>query len=180
MSETKIVAQKIIHKYRLFEIAQNTIKLPNDKENVYEDIYVQPSVFIFPLTAKNEIYLIYEYRYLLNKRVLSAVAGFCEKGETSIQSAKRELAEEAGLVASHWEEVLRVETENSLVKSRKHLFLARELEKVERSLEEGEDIELVKMPLKEAVKKVFKGEISGAGTMIGILLLDRLRREKKI
>lgn len=180
MNETKIVAQKTIRKSKLFEIIQSTVKLPNNKENVYEDVYIQPSVFVFPLTAKNEIYLIYEYRYLLKKTVISAVAGFCEKRETSIQAAKRELKEEAGLIASQWEEILRLNTENSVVKSQKHLFLARELEKVEEALEEDENIRLVKMSIDEAVKKIFTGEISGAGTIIGILLLDQLRREKKI
>lgn len=180
MLHNTIIAQKTIHKSKLFEIVQNTVKLSDNKEKIYEDVYVHPSVFVFPITDKNEIYLIYEYRYLLKKTVLSAIAGFNEKGETSVQTAKRELKEETGLAAFQWEELLRLNTENSVVKSVKHIFLAKELEKVEDALEEDEDIKLVKMPLYEAVEKVFNGEVSGAGTIIGILLLDKLRREKKL
>lgn len=180
MSDLNADVQEKIYKSRLFEVTKSIVKLPNGKEKVYDDVYVHPSVFIFPLTNKNEIYLIYEYRYLLKKTILSAVAGFIEKGETSIQAAKRELKEEGGLAASQWEELLRFNTENSVVYSQKHLFLARDLEVVEKALEEDEEIKLVKISMREAVEKVFTGEISGAGTIIGILLLDKLRRQKKI
>lgn len=180
MSHSTIIAQKTVLKSKLFEIVQNTIELPNKSKHKHEDVYVRPAVYIFPITDKNEIYLIYEYRYLLKKTILSAIAGHCNKGETSIQAAKRELQEEAGLIASQLEELLRFNTENSVVFSQKHLFLAKELEIVEKSLEEDEEIELVKMPMCDAVEKVFSGEISGAGTIIGILLLDKLKREKRI
>jgi len=180
MLHNTIITQKTIHKSKLFEINQNIVKLPSGGKNIHEDVYVRPAVFIFPLTDKNEIYLIHEYRYLLKKTVLSAVAGFSEKGETSIQTAKRELKEEAGLAASQWEELLRFNTENSVVKSQKYLFLAKELEIVEKALEEDEEIELTKMTISEAVEKVISGEISGAGTIIGIFLLDKLKKEKKI
>lgn len=180
MPHSTIIAQKTIFKSKLFKVVQDSVKLPNGKKSIYNDVYVDPSVFIFPVTEKNEIYLIYEYRYLLEKTVLQAVAGFNNKGEKAIQTAKRELKEEAGLAASQWEELLRINTENSVIKSQKYLFLARELEIVEKKLEEDEEIQLVKMSIPEAINKVFSGEISGAGTIIGIFLLDKLKREKKI
>ena len=51
---------------------------------------------------------------------------------------------------------------------------------MQKALEEDEEIELTKMTISEAVEKVISGEISGAGTIIGIFLLDKLKKEKKI
>lgn len=180
MPHSSIISQKTILKSKKFEVVRNTIKLHNGEEKNYEDVYVNPAVFVFPITKENEIYLIYEYRYLLKKTVLSAIAGFNEKGETSIQTAKRELKEEGGIIASQWEELLRFNMSNSVVNSQNYLFLAKELEFTEQSLEKDEEIELIKMPIHKAVEKVFSGEASGTGTIIGIFLLDQLKREKKI
>lgn len=180
MPHSTITTQKTVFKSKLFEIVRSTVRLHQVGEHKHEDVYLRPAVFIFPLTDKNDIYLIYEYRYLLKKTVLSAVAGFSEKGETSIQTAKRELKEEAGVIASQWEELLRFNMSNSVVKSQNYLFLAKELEFTQKALEKDEEIELVKMTISEAVEKVFSGEISGTGTIIGILLLDKLKREKKL
>jgi ADP-ribose pyrophosphatase len=66
------------------------------------------------------------------------------------------------------------------VKATSYLFLARDLSLGEQELEEDEQIEVVKIPLEKAVEKVISGEITGSATMIGILMLDKLRREKKI
>lgn len=180
MSNIKILSQKTIHKADLFDVAQTKLESANGKKQIHQDVYVRPSVFVFPLTEKNEIYLIYEYRYLMKKTVLSAVAGFINNGETSIQAAKRELREETGLTANHWEEVYRVESANSVVKASSYLFLAKDLEGGERKPEEDEEIKLVKMSLLEAIEKIMIGEINDAKSIIGIFLLDKLKRERKL
>lgn len=180
MKQPTIISQKTVYKAELFNVLETKLVLDGNKKHTKHDIEVKPTVFIFPLTDKNEIYLIYEYRYLLGKTVLSAIAGFVQNGESSIQAAKRELKEETGLVASHWEELLRMNTENSVVKSQKHLFLAKNIDITNKSLEDDEIIEVTKIPLEQAVNKILNNEISGAGSIIGILLLDKLKKERKI
>ena len=180
MSNIKIISQKVISKSKLFDRIQTQLELPNKTKKISEDIKVHPSVFIFPFFGKDEIYLIDQYRYLQKRRVLQAVAGFIEDGETSVQAAKRELKEETGLNALSFEELLRVETANSVVKALSYLFLARDLEECPSKLTETEDIKLVKLSLQDAIKKIFSGEIIDAKTMVGLFLLEKLKREKKI
>lgn len=180
MSQWKIISQKSILKAKFFEIKEQEVLLPNNTKHKYEIVERRSTVDIFPLTDKYDIYLISQYRPIFKKRVLEAVAGHIEMGETSLIAAKRELKEETGMSGSQWEEIGRIQTSASVVKHTAHLFIARDLEEGKPSPDAGEDIMLVKLSLKEAVEKVMTGEITIAPTIIGILLLDKLRSEKKL
>ncbi len=176
----KIVAEKVVYKARFFEVKEQKVLLPNNKKHSYTIAERLPTVNIFPLDDTCNLYLISQYRYMFNRRVLEAVGGHVEKNETSLTAAKRELKEEIGMVGSHWEELARIEKSASVFKETAHLFLVRDLEQGKPEPETGEDIILGKLPLKEAGEKVMSGEINNAATMIGIFILDRLRMEKKL
>jgi ADP-ribose pyrophosphatase len=176
----KIVAEKIVYKARFFEVKEQEVALPNDKKHVYQSVERRPTVGIFPLTGTHNLYLISQYRVMFGKRILEAIGGHVNKDETSLAAAKRELREEVGMRASQWEEIARIEKSASVIRETFHLFLAYDLEKGKPNPDAGEDIQLVKLPLKEAVARVMSGEINNAATMIGILLLDNLKRNKKL
>jgi 8-oxo-dGTP pyrophosphatase MutT (NUDIX family) len=178
MSQWKIT-EKTIHKSDFFEIKEQTI-VGKNKTRKYQIVERRPTAIVFPLTSSNEIYLLSQYRTLYDKTIFEAVAGHIDSGESPLKAAKRELKEETGIIAGQWEELLRVDESASVIRSTMHIFLARELEEGESSSEESEEIELIKMPLSEAVEKVSKREITNGSTIIGLLYLDKLRKEKKI
>ena len=60
------------------------------------------------------------------------------------------------------------------------MFLAKGIELGVSNPEEGEEIELVKMSIEEAIKKIMNGEIKTASTIIGIFLLDKLNKEGRL
>jgi len=180
MSQWKIISQKSVFKAKLFEVKEIIFKNKSGQEKIHHIAQRDTVVTIFPLTDKYEIYLISQYRYMLNKIVLEAVSGYVDKKETTIAAAKRELKEEAGIEAGQFEEIARIEMAGSVFKSRGHLFLAKGLEIGENKPEEDEEISIVKMPLSMAVQKVMIGEINHSATVIGILTLDKLRTEKKL
>lgn len=181
-NKLKVISENTVYKGRFFEVKEQKIVLPNNKKKVYEIVERLPTVNIFPLVGKHklEVYLISEYRSMLKRRILGAVAGHVEKNETTLTAAKRELKEEAGIVAYQWEEIARFRKSNSVIKEMSHIFVARDLEVFSKSPEEGEDIVLVKLPFKEALAKVINGEINDSATVIGMLTLERLRFEKKL
>src|SRR3989338_5846318 len=124
MNRWKIKSQNIVFSQRLFELIKQKILLPNGKEREYSIVQRRPISVIFPLSGKHELYLISQFRYLFDKKILEAVAGHIDDGETPLESAKRELKEETGLMASNWSEILEVETSASVIKSIVHIFLA--------------------------------------------------------
>ncbi len=180
MNEGKVISQKKVYKAKLFEVREEELILPNGKKRLYSIVERQPVVVIFPLDHSLKLYLISQYRYLFKKKILEAVAGHMDKNEIPLEAAKRELKEETGITAFQWEEIARVESSASVIRSKLHLFIARDLEKGQASPSESEQIELVKLSINDAVKKVLIGEINNASTMIGILLLDKMRKEKTL
>jgi len=179
MNSIKIVSKKNVFDGGRFKVKKVELEIKNVKKTHF-DVERKPVVCVFPLTDSYEIYLISQYRYFFEKNILECVAGFIDENETSLKAAKRELKEEAGLLASQWELIGKQDLAASVVKGTLFLFLAKDLEEAAQDLKTGEVIKVVKMPLEEAVKKVMSGEINSVETVSGILILDRLRREKKL
>lgn len=181
MTHLKIISEKTTFKAEnAFEVRKLALELPSKKKITHYVAERVPVSVVFPLTDKYELYLISQYRYLLKKTIIEAVSGRVDKGESALFAAKRELVEEAGIEAGQLEELTRVELAGSFFRGQVSLFLARDLVFGEQELEETEHIEVIKMPLDEAVKKVMSGEIQASATIIGILMLNQLRREKKL
>ena len=176
----KIISQKTLFKNNYFNLVENKIDFGNNIIKTHADVYRKSAVSVFPITSSYEIYLIKQYRYLLEKEVLEAVAGIMDKDENSLETAKRELKEETGIVAGKLSELQSIFVAGSFVKIRQYLILAQDLKFEEATPEETEKIELVKMSLDEAVNKVFTGEIMTGSSMLGVLLLDKMRERGEI
>lgn len=176
----KILSSKPVLTADYFTVNEMQVMLGNKKVVTHHMVDTNQIAAILPLSEKNEIYLVSEYRYMLGKTVLGIIAGNMNKNETSLEAAKRELEEETGLRASQWEEVLRLENARSSVRQTVHIFLAKGLEMLAQRPDEDEEITVIKVPLAEAVKKIFTGEIYHSASVAGILYLDKLRQEKRL
>lgn len=180
MTGLTIVSDEAVYKSKYFEVREQEVELPNKKKKKYSIVERRPISVILPITDKKELYIISQYRTLYNKRLLEAVAGHADGNETPLEAAKRELLEETGISARQWEEVARVESSASVIKSTMSIFLAKELDFDKPRPEDMENIELRKITIDEALEKISEGEIRTAATMIGIYTLDRLRRQKRL
>lgn len=180
MSQWKITSQKSVFKGELFDVTEINFVDKAGKKKIHHVVERDPIVSVFPLIDSYEIYLVSQYRYTLKRTTLEAVAGYIEKKETILAAAKRELKEETDIEAIQWEEISRVEIAASVFKGKMHLFLAKELEIPVIAYDNEEKITLVKIRLEDAVKKVMDGEINHSASMIGILMLDKLRAQKKL
>lgn len=180
MSHARITHQKPILKAKLFEVKEDIVTLPTGEKHKHQNIYKKPAVSIFPVSNENEVYLIEEYRYLYNTKIIDAIAGYVDNGESTLQAARRELQEEAGIIAGHWEEIARIDVAASVIKGKQHIFLARDLNFVQTKKETMEEISLLKMTLDEAVQMVINGKITNASAVIGILLIEKLQKRKTL
>jgi len=176
----EVLSSKVVFEAKLFKVHEVQVKYPNGQVGTYHDVLRQSAVTVFPLTKDNEIYYVHQYRYFFNEKIYEAVAGFIEEGEDPLESAKRELKEETGITAGRWTALPVMEMGASVVRITQPLFLAQDLEFGEQHFDEGEDLDVVKIPLEQALKMVESGEMRTAGTVFGTLYIDKMLREGKI
>lgn len=176
----RVVSRKTLFDGEFLKFFEVKLGLPSGGEKTHYNVERVPVVSVFPITDTYEIYLIYQYRYLLNKNILEAVAGRLNRGEDPLSCAKRELLEEAGIRAGKWRRLTILDLAASFIKAKQYIFLAKDLKFEKQDLEEHEDIKVARFSLDEAVQKVLEGEIATTSSVIGILLLDRLRMQRKL
>jgi ADP-ribose pyrophosphatase len=126
------------------------------------------------------VHLVKEFKYALGEVTLEAVSGAIESGETPEQAGLREIGEEVGLVAAEWIDMGMINPFTTVVHSPNHMYLARKLSEIRRSLETKERIEIAKMPFDDALQAVLRGEITHGASCVVILKTQQfLARSKK-
>jgi 8-oxo-dGTP pyrophosphatase MutT (NUDIX family) len=95
-------------------------------------------------------------------------------GESALEAGKRELAEEIGKAADHWEHLVTYWSSVGIMDEEVHVYLATGLRDASAEVEENERIELVPWPLDDLAGAI--AATRDAKTLIGLLLLERRRR----
>jgi ADP-ribose pyrophosphatase len=129
---------------------------------------------VLAIDGNDEVYLVREYKYAVGRDSLEVVSGAIDAGETPLAAAKRELREEAGLIAAEWQEIGTVDPFTTAIRCTNHLFLAKGLSQTPAEPDDGEEITLVRVPLGIALNMVLTGEITHASSCILILRTARL------
>src|SRR5215207_645362 len=111
-----------------------------------------PVVGIVPITDDGQVYLVRQWRYPWRRNSWEIPAGHGEQGEQPIEAAQRELAEEVALRAASWDS-LGQGFGSAAIHARYHLFLARDLAKIENVEREGSEHDMITraVPLVDAV-----------------------------
>ena len=94
--------------------------------------------------------------------------------ETPLVSAKRELREETGLTATKWTELLRIHTSNCVTDELGIAYIAENLQQGETDFDDTEQLEIQKLPLREAIEMVMNGQITDSMSMAALLKVARL------
>ena len=94
--------------------------------------------------------------------------------EELLESAKRELKEETGLSAGKWTNILRIHTSNSVTDEEGFVFLAEDLSQGQTEFEETEQLDILKLPFKDAVAMCDEGKITDSISVATIYRLARL------
>ena len=153
-------------------VEEHNVLNPNGGEGIYGKVHFKNvAVGIVPLDEDGNTWLVGQYRYPLDEYSWEIPEGGCPIGESELSAAKRELKEETGLMANHWEEFLRIHTSNSVSDERGVVFLAKDLTQGETQFEDTEDLKIKKLPLSEAFQMVIDGKITDSISMAALLKL---------
>ena len=136
----------------------------------------------FDADGTPRVVMVSQYRPPFDDYVIEVPAGMRDVvGEPTEITAARELVEEVGLQAGNLEHLLDMYPSAGMTDSVLTLYLATDLVDVPRETHGPEEahMEVIDVPLAEAIEMVLRGEIHDAKTVIGLLLVERRLRESR-
>jgi ADP-ribose pyrophosphatase len=160
-----------------FRVVREIVATPSGKLKTREIVRHPGACVIVPLLADGRVCLIRNWRIAANQTLIELPAGTLEPPELPAVTAERELIEETGYRAAKIEFLHAFFLSPGIMDEKMHLYLATSLTAGEAAREEGEEIENLLVEWDEAIGMVFRREIQDAKTMVGLLWVDRLRRE---
>jgi len=163
----KWIKQEEIHNGKIFSLWGGQVELDNGEIAVREYIRHSGGVGIVPVVDGN-IILIRQFRISIERELIELPAGRLEPNENPLECAARELEEEIGYRAGKLIHLSSYFASVGNSNERMYLFLALDLEKTERHLEDDERIREVVMSLETVKEKLAKQEFEDSKTIIGL------------
>jgi ADP-ribose pyrophosphatase len=174
MSASNKELPKILNSQKVFEgrVFNVTVDTVSEGELTYqrEVVHHNGSAVIVPIFDDGTVALVKQYRHPAVRYVLEAPAGTLAKGERPEIGAARELKEELGLVAARLEKLSEFFVSPGFCEEKMWVYLATELSQGEQALEADEILEVVRLPIADALEMITSGEIEDAKTIIGLIL----------
>lgn len=166
----KKIKEKLVYRAKVVDVYEDYLEMPNGKEVVYDLIKHKGGACILPIDNDGNLILIKQYRNVLGEENIEVPAGAYDfEGEDSLACAKRELEEEIGMVASHYEFFSNIVTCIGVSDERVAIYFATGLSEGVKNPDPEEFIEILKVNLDTAVHMIFEGKIIDAKTIAAIL-----------
>ena len=159
---------------RLLRVRRDTVRLPDGKTATREYIRHPGAALILARPDSHSVVLERQFRYPLERHFIELPAGKIDAGETPLETARRELREECGYTAESWRHLATLHPCIAYADERLELFLADGLTAVGSAPEEGEFLEVMTLPLAEALEWVRKGRITDPKTAFGLFWAEKL------
>lgn len=154
---------------RVITVCKERVQLPNGNEADYEIVHHPGGAAVVALDDANRVCLLRQYRPAGGGWVWELPAGRLEPAEPPAQTARRELAEEAGREAREWQHLGTILSSPGVFDERIHLYLARHLTTVPEHHEPYEVLEAHWVELPVALERALNGEIADSKTIVGLL-----------
>ena len=167
----KRLKRELVYQGSILDIYADYMQLPDGKTEKWDFVsHRKGAAAVVAVTEDGNLLLVRQYRSALDRETLEIPAGSRDSvTEDTAVCAKRELEEETGWKCGHMEKLLQLKTTVAFCNEFIDVYLATELKSGVQKLDEGEEIEIVSMPLADAVQKIYCGEIQDAKTVAGIL-----------
>lgn len=174
--EEKTLESNLKFKGKILEVYQDTVLLEDGTNALRDVVRHSGGVCVAALNENNELYFVKQYRYPQKKALLELPAGKLEWGEDHYECGKRELREETGFIADEFKYLGLLAPTPAYDTEIIHMYLAKGLHKTEQELDDDEFLEVMTIPLDEAVEMVMNNEIEDAKTQLAILKVSILLR----
>jgi 8-oxo-dGTP pyrophosphatase MutT (NUDIX family) len=177
----QITGEQQVYDNKWINVTEYQVINPSGNPGIYGKVHFKNiAIGIIPLDDDLNTYLVGQYRFVIDQYSWEIPEGGGPLGIDALESAKRELLEETGLIARNWSELQRMHLSNSVSDELSIIYLARGLEQFEAEPEDTEQLVVHKLPLDEVYRMVCDGEITDSAAVAGILKVKLLLLEGKL
>ena len=160
----------ILHEGRVFKLLRENVTLKNGVTVDLDIIHHPGASAMVPLSRKNAVILIRQYRHAIGDFIWEIPAGTLGPLETPIDCAKRELIEEIGFSANAWEKLGEITPVPGYSNERIHIFLATDLVPASQKLDKDEILDIHEVELDDAMQMIHTGKIQDGKTIAGLFM----------
>jgi ADP-ribose pyrophosphatase len=176
----EVLSSERVHEGRVIALRRDEVSMPGGT-TAWRDVVEHPgSVAVVALDDTGSVVVVRQYRHPIRRELDELPAGVLDRpGEPAVETAKRELAEEAGLAADDWHVLVDLLTSPGMSNEASRVFLARGLHEVDRDVQEHEEAELTsfRVALPDLVAGVLAGRYENSLLVAGALAADRAARD---
>jgi 8-oxo-dGTP pyrophosphatase MutT (NUDIX family) len=170
-----VLAQRVIYENPWIGLTEYEVINPGGGKGIYGKVrFKSLAIGILPLDDQGNIWLVGQYRFALDAYSWEIPEGGGDPAIPPVESARRELLEETGLVAREWTELMELHLSNSVTDEQAFIFLARGLEQREAMPEETEELVVHRVSFEEAYRMVERREITDSMSVAAILKVKLL------
>lgn len=168
-------SQQHIYKGRILSLRVDEVTLPNGAAATREVIEHNGGVCVLALTDNDEVLLVQQFRYPYMQVLTELPAGKISLGEDPLECGKRELEEETGARAAHYQSLGVMYPTPGYCGEVIHMYLATGLSFGQTHPDDDEFLQVLRVPLTELVQQVLQGLVPDAKTQIAVLKLACMR-----
>ena len=176
----RVVESARVYEGGVIAVRRDELAMPGETTAVRDVVEHPGAVAVVALDEHDAVVVVRQYRHPVGRPLDELPAGLLDKaGEPAVETARRELAEEAGLAADDWHVLVDVLTTPGMSDEASRIFLARELHTVDRDVQEHEESEMTseRVPLDELVDGVLAGRYENGLLVAGVLAAQVARAE---
>lgn len=174
LRETPVSRERIFDG-KVIDVEKWTVRLPDGALAPREIVLHRGAAAVVAVDDAGFVTLVRQHRVAVGEVTLEIPAGKLDApGEDPLVCAKRELEEETGLRAQRWQPLTVLLTTPGFSSERIALYLATGLSAAKAHPDEDEFLDVVRMPLGEAIDRVMRGELCDGKSAVGLLMAGRL------
>ena len=159
---------KNIYKGKVVVLNVESVSLPNGASAELEIVRHPGASAIVPMKADGTVVLVRQYRHAVGGYIYEIPAGKLDHGEDPLLCAARELEEEVAYRAARFELLTSIFTAPGFVDEVIHIYLATGLTQGRQQLDHDEVLDIIEIPLENAIGMIQAGEIRDAKSIVGL------------
>ena len=166
-----IISKEVVFPGAIIRLEHWQVRLPNGDVKLREVACHPGAAAVIAVDGEGQIIMVRQQRIAVDRLTWEIPAGKLDSAqEDPLDCAKRELSEETGLSAAHWQKLTCMETTPGFCNERIHLYLATGLQQGATHPDEDEFVATSRLPLRDAVQCVMDGTFRDGKTCLGILM----------